>query len=403
MKKFLLFLFLSLTTLALQAQPHPTGSEDRALWVETLRKLSAPILTNLSRGALKQNMPYESLDSSRREFSYLEAVGRLLCGIAPWLELGPDDTPEGRLRTAYIAMTLAGIRNAVDPSSPDYLDFDRPSQALVDAAFLAQALLRAPTQLWGKLDAETKARLITELKRSRSIRPGQSNWLLFASIVEAALKEFAGEYDSERLMQGVNRFRNDWYKGDAVYGDGAEFHFDYYNSFVIHPMFTDVLRVMQKHGIEGGDFLGEQLRRHGRYAEILERMISPEGAYPVVGRSIAYRFGIFHALSHASLEHILPQTLAPAQVRCALTAVIRRQMSSPQNFDSEGWLRVGFNGSQLNISERYINTGSIYLCATVLLPLGLPASDPFWSAPYAEWTGLRAWTGKEVAADHALH
>ena len=402
MKKCIPFLFMLLTASILNAQPHPTGSDDRTFWIETLRKLSDPVLQNLSRNTLKKNMPYESLDEGRREFSYLEAVGRLLCGIAPWLELGPDASSEGQLRSEYINMAVAGLRNAVDPSAADYLDFDRPSQALVDAAFLAQALLRAPNQLWGRLDAETKSRMIVELKRSRSIRPGESNWLLFASIIEAALIEFAGEYDQDRLMHGVNRFCNEWYKGDAVYGDGAEFHFDYYNSFVIHPMLTDILTVIVKHGIEGGDCLSEQLRRHGRYAEILERMISPEGAYPVVGRSIAYRFGVFHALSHASLARLMPEAVAPAQVRCALTAVIRRQLSSPNNFTEQGWLRIGFAGSQLNISERYINTGSVYLCATVLLPLGLPTSDPFWSAPYAEWTGLRAWNGKEVGADHAL-
>lgn len=393
---------MMLTVSALSAQPRPSGSADRAYWIETLCKLSHPALYNLSRNTLKQNMPYESLDEGRREFSYLEAVGRLLCGIAPWLELGPDSTAEARLRSEYADMAVAGLRNAVDPSSADYLEFNRPSQALVDAAFLAQALLRAPNQLWGRLDEESKQRMIVELKRSRSIRPGESNWLLFASMVEAALIEFAGEYDRDRLTHGVNRFCNEWYKGDAVYGDGSEFHFDYYNSFVIHPMLTDVLTVMRKHGIEGGEFLDGQLSRHGRYAAILERMISPEGAYPVVGRSIAYRFGVFHALSHASLAHLLPEGVLPAQVRCALTAVIRRQLSSPSNFTDQGWLRVGFAGSQLSISERYINTGSVYLCATVLLPLGLPSSDPFWQDPYAEWTGLRAWSGKEVGADHAL-
>ena len=53
-----------------------------------------------------------------------------------------------------------------------------------------------------------------------------------------------------------------------MYGDGVDFHMDYYNSFVIHPMLTDVLVVMKKHNIEGADFLDTQLKRHARYAEI---------------------------------------------------------------------------------------------------------------------------------------
>ena len=122
-------------------------------------------------------------------------MGRLVCGIAPWLELGPDNTPEGKLREKYINLTVKGLKNAVNPGAPDYLVFGEPSQPLVDAAFLAQGLLRAPKQLWGNLDLQAKEWMITELKRSRNIKPFENNWLLFASTVEAALLEFTGECD----------------------------------------------------------------------------------------------------------------------------------------------------------------------------------------------------------------
>ncbi|WP_455637373.1 DUF2264 domain-containing protein [Parabacteroides sp.] len=380
-----------------------TGAQDRAFWVETLTRIADPVLTNLSNNTLRKNMPYESLAKDRSDFSHLEAVGRLVCGIAPWLELGPDNTPEGQLRDKYIKLTLKGLKNAVNPDSPDYLVFGKPYQPLVDAAFLAQGLLRAKTQLWDRLDPQAKEWMITEFKRSRSIKPWENNWLLFASMVEAALLEFTGECDMNRLTYGVYKFRDEWYKGDALYGDGPAFHMDYYNSFVIHPMLTHVLQVMKKHNLEGADFLDTQLPRLTRYAEQLERFISPEGTFPVVGRSIVYRFGVFHALGQATLMHVLPERVKPAQVRCALTAVIRNQMKSPKNFDANGWLRVGFTGEQIDMSESYINTGSTYLCAVGLLPLGLPATDEFWSAPSAEWTNLRAWNGEsDVQADHAL-
>ncbi len=381
-----------------------TGKEDRELWVKTLTKIADPVLINLANNTLKMNMPQESLDKNRvKKYSHLEAVGRTVCGISPWLELGEDNTEEGKLRAKYIELALKGLSNAVNPSSPDYLDFGTPSQPLVDAAFLAQGLLRAPKQLWGRMDDVTKERMITELKRSRGIKPGQNNWLLFASMVEAALLEFTGECDMERLTYGVDTFRDKWYKGDGVYGDGPAYHADYYNSFVIHPMLTDVLNVMVKHDLEGYDeFLPVQLKRLTRYAEQQERMISPEGAYPVVGRSIVYRVGAFHALAHASLIHKLPKSVVPSQVRCALTAVISRQFSAPNTFCDNGWLRIGFAGSQINMSEGYINTGSTYLCTSGFLALGLPETDPFWSEPFTSWTGLKAWNGEDVKADHAI-
>ena len=394
---------LLLVVVALVYVPFVKAQEDdRIVWIGAMTRIADPVLINLSQNTLKKNMPYESLSKTRSKFSHLEAVGRLVCGIAPWLELGPDNTPEGKLRAKYIDLTVKGLKNAVNPQSPDYLVFGEPSQPLVDAAFLAQGLLRAPKQLWGNLDPQAKEWMITELKRSRNIKPYESNWLLFASTVEAALLEFTGECDMERMLYGVKRFRDDWYKGDAMYGDGSDFHMDYYNSFVIHPMLTDVLVVMKKYNVEGADFLPTQLKRHSRYAEILERFISPEGAYPVVGRSICYRFGAFHGLGQAALMHILPELVKTAQVRCALTAVIRRQMSFPANFDKNGWLRVGFTGEQIDISESYINTGSVYLCSFGLVPLGLPATDEFWSGPYTEWTNVKAWNGEKVQADHAI-
>lgn len=332
MKKVFLFLLFAGLLSAVYAKNNnqtASGTEERELWVNTLIKIADPVLSNLADGTLKAKMPLEGLNDKRLWSAHLEAVGRTFCGIAPWLELGVDDSQEGQLRKKYIKLALKGLANAVDPSSPDYLDFGTPSQPLVDAAFLAQGLLRAPKQVWGQLDEKTQRRMITELKRSRDIKPFQNNWLLFASMVEAALLEFTGECDIERLTQGVFAFKDEWYKGDAIYGDGPQYHADYYNSFVIHPMLTDVVLIMDKHQLEVSDFLPVQEKRFTRYAEQLERIISPEGAYPVVGRSIVYRVGAFHALSQAALLHKLPSTVKPAQVRCALSAVIERQFAAP--------------------------------------------------------------------------
>lgn len=379
---------------------------DREFWVGTLDKIARPVLSNLANGTLMSDMPYESLGKGNKPVSRLEAFGRTMVGISPWLELGPDSSPEGQLREEYIDMALKAIANSVNPDSPDYLVFDKrtgSTQPLVDAAFLAEGLLRAPTQLWGRLDAKAREDLVREMKSSRAIKPWESNWLLFASIIEAFLLETTGECDVDRMEYGVKRFMEDgWYKGDAQYGDGEQFHLDFYNSLVIHPMLTDVLAVMKKHGMEKGAYYEEQVKRLSRFAVQLERVISPEGTYPAVGRSITYRFGHFHALSQAALMGILPEKLPASQVRSALTAVIRRQISVPGTFDENGWLTVGFAGHQINMSETYINTGSEYLCCAVFLPLGLPESDPFWSGEFQPWTNLKAWGGEDVGSDHAL-
>jgi hypothetical protein len=89
-------------------------------------------------------------------------------------------------------------------------------------------------------------------------------------------------------------------------------------------------------------------------------------------------------------------------VRRVLTAVMQRTLGAPGTFDAQGWLRIGLAGSQPALAEHYISTGSLYLCSTALLPLGLDSSDPFWSAPDVSTTWEKAWSGQDLPADKAL-
>lgn len=375
---------------------------DREYWIGVVRRLADPILNNLTGGTLRATMPVEQAPgASRQSVTHLEALGRLVAGIAPWLDLAEDGSAEGRLRAEYANRTRRAIAQAVDPRSPDFLNFNRSSQPLVDAAFLAQGLLRAPRALRTALDPAAAANLKTALKSTRVIAPGYNNWLLFSATVEAALKALGDDWDRVRVDYAL-RQHDGWYKGDGAYGDGPEFHWDYYNSFVIHPMLLDVLALVREESAAWRDLAARVQARARRYAAIQERMIAPDGSFPPIGRSIAYRFGAFHLLAHAALHHALPDGVSPAQVRGALTAVIRRSIEAPGTFDAGGWLRIGFCGHQPGIGETYISTGSLYLCAVGLLPLGLPPSDEFWAAPPQPWTSVKAWSGQPFPIDHAL-
>ena len=197
------------------------------------------------------------------------------------------------------------------------------------------------------------------------------------------------------------RMHFDWYKGDGFFGDGPEFHMDYYNSYVIQPMLIDVLRVMAPQDADWAQMLPKAMRYGAHYATFLEHMIMPDGSYPVLGRSSAYRFGCFQMLAQAALQEMLEDEISPAQVRCGLTAVIRRVMAF-DNFDENGWLEIGVCGRQPEMGERYISTGSLYLCMAVFLPLGLPQSHPFWADGDRDWTMKRMWQGEPMRCEHAL-
>lgn len=378
--------------------------DDRRYWIEVATRVSGPVLRALSERRLKATMPVEGphgVAEERRPYTHLEALGRVLTGLAPWLESGADAGDEGTLRRQYAELAREAIQAGTDPGSPDFMNFNRGRQPVVDAAFLSLAILRAPTELWQKLDKRTQQHVLDALQSSRVILPGYNNWLLFSATVEAALSLMGASWDAMRIDYAI-RSLDSWYKGDGVYGDGPSFHWDYYNSFVMHPMLLMILDVISKSSNAWKHYQPAMLARSQRYAEIQERLIGPDGRFPPIGRSLCYRFGAFHLLADLSLRRELPENIAPEQVRCGLTAVMRGMIDAPGTFDEQGWLTVGFYGHQPSMAESYISTGSLYLCSAAWLPLGLPATDRFWSGEAKPWTAKKIWSGADVKADHAV-
>jgi hypothetical protein len=377
---------------------------DREYWVRVLTRIADPVLSALSQRKLTAVMPVEAPHGNaaeRKKYTYLEALGRLLAGMAPWLESGENAGAEGDLRRHYAELARQAIAAAVDPASPDYMNFHSGSQPVVDAAFLALGILRAPSQLWDQLHSTTRRQLVEAFLSTRVIRPGFNNWLLFSATIEAFLAFAQQGWDAMRVDYAI-RQHEQWYKGDGAYGDGPQFHWDYYNSFVIHPMLLQTVETVGRWSDTWKPFQPAILARAKRYAAIQERLISPEGTFPAMGRSLAYRFGAFHLLATMALRRELPDGVTPEQVRCALTAVIRRTIGAPGTFDGNGWLQIGFCGHQPAIAEPYISTGSLYLCLTVFAPLGLPSTEAFWSGPPKPWTAQKVWSGQEISADHAI-
>jgi hypothetical protein len=389
---------------AVNLPPLNNGTQDRAYWLQMMQRVADPVLTAMQTQKLRELMPVEARPGTvedRRKSTHLEAVGRLLSGIAPWLEHGPHEGAEGTLRERFAAAARAGLESGSDPASPDYLRFGDTSQSLVDAAFLSLAILRAPTELWSKLTDRGRSNLVRGLKAVRTVKPPNNNWLLFAAMVEVALR-FAGEqWEKERVDYAIHQHEA-WYLGDGTYGDGPEFHWDYYNSFVIHPFLLQIFDRVAETDDHWLALRPKIQQRATRYAAIQERLISPEGTYPAIGRSLAYRCGAFHLFADMSLREALPPGVTPQQVRSALSAVMRRSLGAPQTFDAHGWLTIGFCGHQAAVGETYISTGSLYLCSAIFLPLGLGPANPFWTGPGADWSSRKAWSGKDFAADHAL-
>lgn len=385
----------------------PDGSADRRYMVGLLAKMARPILGPMSQGRLQSSWKPElspTWDGRNPKVGYLEAFGRLLSGIAPWLALPDDGSPEGRLRAAMREQALASYAHSVDPGSPDYLLWRSEGQPLVDSAYYTNAFLRAPKQLWEPLDAATKRRIVVEIKGLRRVSPPYTNWLLFAAMNEAFLLSIGEDWDPVRIDLAVRKI-NEWYAGDGWYSDGPRFHFDHYGSYVIHPMLVEILEVLAAtgakfSGLRPPELLDQAYKRMQRYGEHLERLIGPDGSYAPIGRSLTYRTAVFQPLGLLAWRKRLPKSLPEGQVRAATLAAQRAIFGNPSNFDKNGYLTIGFAGHQPSLGDIYSNSGSMYIASESLIALGLPPGDDYWTTPPLPWTSSKAFAGQKFPKDY---
>lgn len=217
-------------------------------------------------------------------------------------------------------------------------------------------------------------------------------------MTEAFLLSIGEKADMYALTVAVNKI-NEWYLSDGWYSDGPEFALDYYNSYVIHPMYVEVLEVCEANKFSTPVSVSLGVKRMQRFNTFIERLISPEGTYPAFGRSVVYRMGAFQSMALAAWKYGLPEDLKNGQIRSALTAVMKNMFSVEGNFDNENFLKLGFVGHQPNLANYYTNNGSLYMTSLVYLPLGLPANHPFWSDPAEDWTSRKAWKGERFPID----
>ena len=363
-------------------QKSDASPDDRAVWIGVMRRLADPVLTNLADGTLRPRMPVEqAAGADRRSVTHLEALGRLLGGHRAVDRAGADDTAEGRLRGR-----LRGSRAPRDRSR-------RRSRVagLSELHARAPAARRRGVPRAGHCCARRgAARAARSARRRRTWSPRSSRR------ARSRRASTTGCCSRRRSKPALARARRRWDR-DArrLRAPPARPVVQGRRRLRRRPAVPLGLLQQLRHspdaarrarrvpgrvaGVEGAV---ARASRSARAATRRSRSGSsrPDGSFPAIGRSLAYRCGAFQLLAQMALRRALPEGVSPAQARGALTAVIRRTLEAPDTFDANGWLRIGFCGHQPGVGETYISTGSLYLCSVAFLPLGLPPTDEFWSA-----------------------
>ena len=364
----------------------------REEWIAVLRRTITPVLEGFATRTIKTLFTpvYSPLNTNPNpNVAYVEVFCRTLLGSAPYIS-----TPAGAAEFGELLTT------ATNAAFSGYINWECADQLLVEMALVSLTYLRYPA-LWTALSPDTSSAILLVIAQANCFPPHKNNWVLFKCAVEIFLYKKGRLSTLGPTIARLAEFEK-WYIGDGWYKDGAVFHMDYYNSFVILPFLVDLYEALGYVAPVGA--VTRAWNRLQRHAEFLERLIGPDGTFPLFGRSMVYRTGVFHALAYAAARQRLPPSLPAAQVREALGAAVAKMFAPAADdlYDAAGFLKLGFRGLQPDITDAYSNNGSVYYALLVFTPLALPADAEFWVSAPTEWTQKRAWAGHSVPRDKAI-
>ena len=186
-------------------------------------------------------------DGRDKRVSYMEAFGRLMAGISPWLSLSDDNTPEGKQRSQLHKWALQSYKKRCKSRKPRLSFMGRSYPNISGRRLYCRKLSPCSSSNLGTTGQNNPTTLYRALQKLRTIRPAYNNWLLFRAMTEAFLLFIDEEADHFALTVAMNKL-NEWYLSDGWYSDGPEFVLDYYNSYVMHPMFVEILEICQARG-----------------------------------------------------------------------------------------------------------------------------------------------------------
>lgn len=360
--------------------------------------MSYPVLKHGADGNLDSKIPFDnvSMHQYRAKSSYIEAICRTICGIAPWLEVELSDLSEAKVQNYFKELSKKCLEELFSFDSIKKIKFGTESQHLVELSLLALAFFHSP-KLWQLLDDITRKNICESFDLSRMIEPKNNNWLLFSAMIECFLHSKEQNYDHKRIILALNQFNN-WYLGDGHYSDGPKFKLDYYNSIIIHPFILIILSNFSSSDIALSNETA--LLRSQRYCELLERMISSNGTLPPVGRSLSYRTGLVHIISLLILKKQTPKNINLGKLKRGLNLLITRQLEDRDLYTNQ-WLNVGYVGHQKNLGENYITTGSLYIASLVFAPLGLHPNEDFWITSESATTSEQIINDKNIQRDYS--
>lgn len=342
---------------------------------DLLMEIITPLLPYYSEGGAELILGVTATNYDQKAIR-LEAFSRPLWGLVP-LWAGGGTAP------VFEEIYRKGLAAGTNPKSKEYWGgFHAFDQRFVEMAAISYGLILAPEKLWEPLSEEEKDNLANWLYGINEYELPICNWILFAVLVNIALKKLGRKYDAEKLeyyLEGANTF----YLGDGWYQDGDSGQKDYYVSFAIHFYSLFYAKVMGEEDPKRSKLYKE---RAELFAKQFIYWFDEDGAALPFGRSLTYRFSqvsFFCACLMAGVEPF------PVEVMKGLIVRHLCDWMKQPIFDRNDILTIGYGYPNLVMGERYNGPGSAYWALKTFAILMLPDEHPFWSAQAAPMPELK--------------
>ena len=307
--------------------------------------------------------------------AWMEAFSRPLWALTPFFAGGGRDS-------GFEEIYREGLAAGTDEDSGEYWgecsDFD---QRFVEMAAIAYGIMFAPEVVWEPLSEKEKDNVCKYLNKINEHYLPVCNWILFAVLVNIAMKKVGRPYAEDRLkeyLEGLETF----YIGDGWYRDGDSGQKDYYVSFAIHFYSLIYAVVMEKEDEERAKLYKE---RACIFAKQFIYWFDEEGDAIPFGRSLTYRFAQVSFFSACLIAGIEP---FPVPVMKGLIVRHLQSWLKRPIFDRDGILTIGYGYPNLIMSEHYNAPGSPYWSMKAFAFLMLQEEHPFWSAEAAPYPAL---------------
>ena len=130
---------------------------------------------------------------------------------------------------------------------------------------------------------------------------------------DRASRDNQGQY---RVNSAIRK-TEEWYTGDGWYADGPDFAFDYYSSYVFHPMYLETLQNMKDAKaytrIHYPRYYEQALRRTQKYAVVLVRAVG------IHGMSVTFKSHLPEFRTHLTLFRTVVGQRQPWSYACHQT------------------------------------------------------------------------------------